>query len=53
MVANRLSTTGKEWVEIFAKYNSGTYNNQFQILDLKMIDPDNKTIEDGTLYIIE
>ena len=27
MVANRLSTTGKEWVEIFARYNSGTYNN--------------------------
>jgi hypothetical protein len=53
MVANRLSSTGKEWVEIFARYNSGTYNNQFQVLDLKLIDPDNKKIEDGALYIIE
>lgn len=23
-----LSSTAKEWVDIFAKYNSGTYNNQ-------------------------
>lgn len=53
MVANRLSSTGKEWVDIFAKYNSGTYNNQFQVLDLKLIDTDNKKIEDGALYIIE
>ncbi len=25
MVSNRLSSTGKEWTETFARYNSGTY----------------------------
>lgn len=29
MVANRMARTGREWVEIFRKHNSGTYNNQW------------------------
>ena len=54
MVANRLSNSGKEWVNIFKKYNSGTYNNQFQILDMKKIDLNNKKLEDSdVLWIIE
>jgi hypothetical protein len=28
MLANRLAKTGKEWTDIFAQHNSGTYNNQ-------------------------
>ncbi|KAH9642306.1 hypothetical protein HF086_009670 [Spodoptera exigua] len=29
MVANRLARTGKQWVDIFSRHNSGTYNNQW------------------------
>jgi len=36
MVANRLATSGEEWSNIFAQYNSGTYNNQYQIVDNKL-----------------
>jgi hypothetical protein len=32
-VANRLALTGAEWVEIFKNYNSGTYNNQWMVVD--------------------
>ena len=53
MIALRLSSTGKEWTDFFQKLNSGTYNNQFHILDLKLIDTDQKKISDGALYIIE
>ena len=54
MVANRLSNSGKEWVNTFKKYNSGTYNNQFQILDMKKIDLNNQKVEDSdVLWIIE
>lgn len=53
MIANRLSDNSKTWTEIFAKFNSGTYNNQFQILDLKLIDTENKSISDNALWIIE
>ena len=53
MVANRLSDDGYSWTQIFSKYNSGTYNNQFQILDLKLIDTEKKTIDPGALYIVE
>ena len=53
MIALRLADNGKTWCEIFQKLNSGTYNNQFMILDLKLIDIDKKEISDEDLYIIE
>lgn len=53
MVANRLSSGGEQWTRIFARYNSGTYNNQYQILDLKMIDTKEKIVRDNALWIIE
>lgn len=33
MVANRLATDGKSWSDIFQQYNSGTYNNQWMVVD--------------------
>ena len=53
MVANRLTEDGYSWTQVFSKYNSGTYNNQFQILDLKLIDTEKKQILPGAMYIVE
>ena len=33
VVANRLATTGKEWTTFFTDNNSGTYNNQWMVVD--------------------
>lgn len=53
ILANRLSDNAQMWTDVFSKYNSGTYNNQFQILDLKLIDTYNKKIEENAFWIIE
>jgi hypothetical protein len=37
MVSNRLATDGKEWTKIFEKFNSGTYNNQWMIIDYNKV----------------
>jgi hypothetical protein len=34
-IANRLSSNNQEWVDLFFKYNSGTHNNQWLIVDYK------------------
>ncbi len=36
IIANLLATTGTEWAATFSKYNSGTYNNQWMIVDYKV-----------------
>ena len=33
MTANRLAVSSESWSKEFAKYNSGTYNNQFFVVD--------------------
>ena len=53
MIANRLASSGEEWTSLFAINNSGTYNNQFVILDTKKIDTDEKIINDNALWIME
>jgi len=52
MVANRLATSAKEWTEIFSKYNSGTYNNQWMVVDFNLFQP-GQALKDGTLYVLE
>ena len=37
MVANRLAQFASQWGKMFEKYNSGTYNNQWMIVDYKKI----------------
>ena len=53
MVVNRLTDDAYSWTQVFSKYNSGTYNNQFQVLDLKLIDTENKRISPGAFYVVE
>ena len=53
MVANRLASSAEYWTNIFKKENSGTYNNQFMILDINNINLKNKIIPDKSLMIIE
>ena len=52
-IANRMSTSSEEWVNNFAKYNSGTYNNMYMALDMKKFIVEKKTLLNDALYIIE
>ncbi|KAK6171419.1 hypothetical protein SNE40_019612 [Patella caerulea] len=51
-VANMLANSGKEWADILATYNSGTYNNQYMVIDLKQITL-GKEIRDNALWVVE
>ena len=53
MICNRISNSSKEWAENYIKYNSGTYNNQYMILDKNKINLVNKSIEQDAFYIVE
>ncbi|CAN7988693.1 unnamed protein product, partial [Ixodes pacificus] len=52
MVATRLAVTGPQWVDYFGKLNSGTYNNQWMVLDYKLFTP-GSAIGKNTLWILE
>ena len=36
IVANQMASTAPEWHDIFYKFNSGTYNNQWMVVDYKV-----------------
>ena len=51
--ANRLARSGKEWTNIFARRNSGTYNNQWMVLDYKLFKSGEKTLRPNLLWVLE
>lgn len=53
IVANRLAKGGKDWVEVFSSYNSGTYNNQWMVVDYNKFVPGSPNLQDGLLHVAE
>jgi len=51
-VANHLAHGGQEWYEAFKRENSGTYNNQYMVIDLKKIQL-GESIDDDALWVVE
>lgn len=52
VVSNQLASTGREWAETFSQYHSGTYTNQWMILDLNRFTPSKLPVH-GFLTILE
>jgi hypothetical protein len=51
-LANALATDGSEWADLVARHNSGTYNNQYIVIDLKRFTP-RAPLPDGLLTVVE
>ncbi|XP_063078139.1 phospholipase B-like 1 [Engraulis encrasicolus] len=51
-LANVMARTGAQWSDIFSKYNSGTYNCQYMVVDLNRVSL-GRRIEDGALTVVE
>lgn len=51
-IANALARSGKEWAQIIAHSNSGTYNNQYMVIDLKLFQP-GQELQPNLLWVIE
>lgn len=53
IVANRLALDGDTWADIFKRFNSGTYNNQWMIVDYKAFVPGKPSLGSRVLTILE
>ncbi|KAL0983974.1 hypothetical protein UPYG_G00135420 [Umbra pygmaea] len=51
-LANVMAHTGNQWADIFSKYNSGTYNSQYMLLDMSKVLL-GRSIKDGALTVVE
>mmetsp|Transcript_5131 Transcript_5131/g.7214 ORF Transcript_5131/g.7214 Transcript_5131/m.7214 type:complete len:571 (-) Transcript_5131:49-1761(-) len=52
ITANALASSGKEWSDIIDHYNSGTYNNQYMVVNVKLFEPTN-ALKDNLLWVVE
>ena len=52
MAANYLATSGAEWMAVAARHNSGTYNNQWIVVDYSRFTP-GAPLKAGTLWVGE
>ena len=52
MIATRTAVSAEDWTKTIAVQNSGTYNNQWIVLDLKKFTPGQDLVP-GTLWIAE
>ncbi|XP_014714108.3 putative phospholipase B-like 2 isoform X1 [Equus asinus] len=53
IVANRLAVDGDSWADTFKRFNSGTYNNQWMIVDYKAFVPGGPSPGSRVLTILE
>ncbi|XP_014444515.1 putative phospholipase B-like 2 [Tupaia chinensis] len=53
VVANRLALDGDSWADVFKRFNSGTYNNQWMIVDYKAFVPGGPSPQSRVLTILE
>jgi len=53
MIANRLADNPTDWVELFKLHNSGTYNNQWMILNYAAFQPGSPLPFKDVLYVLE
>lgn len=53
MVANRLAYNPMDWVDIFKLYNSGTYNNQWMIVNYAAFQPGSPLPDEDVLHVLE
>ena len=51
-VAQMMASTGKEWHALMAEQNSGTYENQYMVVDLKLFEP-GQPLKPNTLWVGE
>jgi len=51
-LANLLAKTGPEWYNVVKQHNSGTYNNQYMIIDYKLFTPGQPLLP-NTLFVCE
>ncbi|XP_056263761.1 phospholipase B-like 1 isoform X1 [Pseudoliparis swirei] len=51
-LAHSLAKTGEEWAKTFSKHNSGTYNNQYMVLDRSRVKL-GLSVDDGALTVVE
>jgi hypothetical protein len=47
-----MASGGREWAEVLDMYNSGTYNNQYMVMDLKLFQP-GKALPPDLLWVAE
>ncbi len=50
--ASALAKSGEEYARIMQKYNTGTYNNQYMVVDFNLYKP-GKELPPGTLWVID
>ncbi|KAM7034381.1 putative phospholipase B-like 2 [Acridotheres tristis] len=53
IVANRLARSGPEWATVFRRFNSGTYNNQWMVVDYNAFTPGRASPAPGMLTVLE
>ena len=51
-VANQMAKNGAEWGDYSMRYNSGTYNNQYMIIDTNLFTV-GEPLKDNTLTVVE
>jgi hypothetical protein len=53
MVSNRFATNGSHWADMFCEHNSGTYNNQWMVLDMAKFTLSMSRVTNDTLWVVE